>query len=282
MIVIIYKPGQLANMLFLFAKFLAYGYKHDVLIINPSFNDYAHYFTKTKNQFIPASRGKGYSFKIVIGLIYKTLFFVGRVLHRLNLNLKYISITYLDWSEYYDLDADEKLYKKGIHFIQGWEFNAIKLMISRKHEIVQFFQPDTKWRDSINEFFQKIKTPKLLIGVHIRHGDYRAFEGGKYFYEIDQYKSVMRLLLEKYRDLRFLICTNNMSISKNDFKELDIVMAPGHELMDLFLLAKCNYIMGPPSTYSLWASFYGDVPLYQIKEMNSSTDLRDFKLFHVV
>jgi len=30
----------------------------------------------------------------------------------------------------------------------------------------------------------------------------------------------------------------------------------------IFSFAKCDYIVGPPSTFTSWASFYGDVPVY--------------------
>jgi hypothetical protein len=279
MIVIAYKPGQLANRLFLFAKFLAYSYKQEVLVINPSFDDYACYFEKTKNQFIPASRGwKGPSLKAVIKLFYKACFIIGRILHRWNLKFRFITVTYLDWSEHYNLDVDQRLHSKGVHFIQGWEFDASDLIKLHKSEIIQFFQPERGLKNAIDNFFQQIDHSKLLIGVHIRHGDYQFFEGGKYFFKLKEYEVVMKSLKERHSDCIFLVCSNNREISKNSFHELNIIMAPGHELLDLYLLAKCNYIMGPPSTYSLWASFFGSVPLYQIIDIHHSVDLTDFKL----
>ena len=141
MIIIAYKPGQLANRLFLFAKFLAYGYEHNQLIINPSFDDYARYFSMTKNQFIPASSGfKGYSSAKLIKFFFWTSFYFARILHRLSINMSFISVTYLDWSQHYDLDTDNRLKRKGIHFIQGWEFDATRLINSNRSKIIEFFQ----------------------------------------------------------------------------------------------------------------------------------------------
>jgi hypothetical protein len=39
---------------------------------------------------------------------------------------------------------------------------------------------------------------------------------------------------------------------------------PGHFIEDLYALASCDYIIGPPSTFSQWASFYGNVPRYMV------------------
>lgn len=277
MIIIAYKPGQLANRLFLFAKFLAYGYEHRVMVLNPSFDDYKDYLLSTEKQFMPASNGlQGFSSKLIIGLIYRLSFFVGRVLHRLNINFKFLSVTYLDWSDQYNLESDTRLSAAGLHFIQGWEFNADDLLAIHKKKLIEFFRPAYRFDVEVNNFIQKVKNDNRLIGVHIRHGDYQFFEGGKYFYKLDDYKNLMKALALLHPDLRFVVCTNNREIVLSDFAELNVVMAPGHELTDLYVLAKCNYIMGPPSTYSLWASYYGHVPLYQIKDLSSKVDLSFF------
>jgi hypothetical protein len=277
MIIISYKPGQLANRLFLFAKFIAYGVRHRIQIVNPAFDDYAHYFETTEKQWLPASRGfEGRFSRAFAKTVYQFCVFLGRIVHRLGINLPMLSTVYLDWSEHHDLDNDEKLKKKGAHFIQGWEFDAPMLMTTYRNEIIRFFQPEVSLRSQIESAFNRLNGPGLLMGVHIRHGDYKSFEGGRYFYELDAYKSLMTGLAQNYPDIRFLICTNNKSLNARDFSTYKATMAPGHELVDLYLLARCNYIMGPPSTYSLWASYYGNVPLYQIKDIKKDVGLKDF------
>jgi hypothetical protein len=279
MIIIAYKPGQLANRIFHFAKFLAYSYEHHVAVVNPAFDDYARYFCKTKAQWVPASNGfSGNASRNFIALIYHGSYIMGRLLHKLQVDSKFMSVTYLDWHEKYDLDEDKKLRTAGFHFVQGWGFNAARLVDRHKNKIIEFFRPENNLEHKIDDYFQRFNIGKRWVGVHIRHGDYQFFEGGKYFYDLTQYKTAMRSLAEKHSDLHFLICTNNKSISQSNFDELTVTLAPGHELMDLYLLAKCNYIMGPPSTYSLWASFYGNVPLYQIKNVERGIDFTDFKL----
>ena len=41
----------------------------------------------------------------------------------------------------------------------------------------------------------------------------------------------------------------------------DLIRVPGGTYEDLCLLSKCHYLIGPPSTFSGWASFIGRVPL---------------------
>jgi hypothetical protein len=53
----------------------------------------------------------------------------------------------------------------------------------------------------------------------------------------------------------------------------DLILGPGGMLTDLAMLAKCNLIIAPPSTYSGWASFSGRVPLLHIDKSTSSVDI---------
>lgn len=48
---------------------------------------------------------------------------------------------------------------------------------------------------------------------------------------------------------------------------------------DMYSLAECDYIIGPPSTYTMWASFYGEVPLYMVDNPSLKPVLSDFKFY---
>lgn len=48
----------------------------------------------------------------------------------------------------------------------------------------------------------------------------------------------------------------------------------------MYLLARCDYIIDPPSTYTMWASFYGNVPLYMITDPTQSILLDSFQTCH--
>ena len=112
-----------------------------------------------------------------------------------------------------------------------------------------------------------------MIGVHIRRGDYKRFEGGKWFYTPEQYyekmKELSALKMFEGKKIAYVICTNEKNISFPAEGNFTIFNERRHFVEDLYLLSKCDYIMGPPSTFSGWASFYGEVPLYMLKEINT-------------
>ena len=65
------------------------------------------------------------------------------------------------------------------------------------------------------------------------------------------------------------------------FRGLDVVPAPGHAYQDNLVLSRCDLLIGPPSTYNQWASFYGKVPAFRIAEAGMSVRREDFKVMGI-
>ena len=66
------------------------------------------------------------------------------------------------------------------------------------------------------------------------------------------------------RACRPLVCSN-ASPPASAFAGCDVSAGIGHLVEDLYALARCDYLVGPPSTYTAWASFYGQVPLCHLE-----------------
>jgi len=65
--------------------------------------------------------------------------------------------------------------------------------------------------------------------------------------------SVVRLFEGK--KIKFLICSN---IPQNPslFDNFNCGFDRRHLIEDMYALAECDYVVGPPSSYTMWASFY--------------------------
>ncbi|MFM2135827.1 MAG: hypothetical protein RL021_1227, partial [Bacteroidota bacterium] len=103
----------------------------------------------------------------------------------------------------------------------------------------------------------------------------------KYFYSIETYKRIISDVTQLFPDkiIKFLLCSNDPESLKRIHESIDnSIIAPGHELVDLYCLSKCDYIVGPPSTYSIWASYYGNVPLYLVRNPEKRFQLDEFKI----
>ncbi len=93
---------------------------------------------------------------------------------------------------------------------------------------------------------------------------------GKYFYEIDEYVKLMQAAerLFPFGKVCFLICSN-ADLRAEDFADFNFTFGTNHFVEDMYSFARCDYLIGPPSTYTMWASYYGKVPLYMIEDVNA-------------
>jgi hypothetical protein len=268
------KPGQLGNRLILYAHLLSFSKEYNVLFFNPAFDEYKVYFKNIK------SYGR-----IVDRLLYILSFYFGRLLDKLKISNSFIACRYIDFHEHINLEksiSTSFLFSK-ICFLQGWKYRTKNLLQKYRPEILEKFTPDTVYLEEINNFCQlNFKAEHLVIGMHVRRGDYIRFESGKYYFELEDYHLFMKKIVKCFPDkkLMFMIASNDKD-AKTYFSntDLDLVMAPDHELSDMYCLSRCNYICGPPSTYTIWASYYGEVPLQIIYSKDHSFSPEGFEIY---
>jgi hypothetical protein len=164
--------------------------------------------------------------------------------------------------------------------VAPWYNDSINCDVSHddKKIIREYFAPSKSIMQSVDEDFNGRKSNNnVIVGVHIRRGDYITFRGGRYYYSIKQYNEYL-LKLNKYfgnEKVTYFIASDesiNIDLLSNGNCFKLTTSSPSH---DLYGLSKCDYIVGPPSTFSMWASFVGDVPLAYIHGIeNFNTNFR--------
>ena len=149
-------------------------------------------------------------------------------------------------------------------------------------EIKKIFTPSIQITQSVETIFEKIKTTnKIICGVHLRFGDYKTFQGGKYYFSKQQYHSKILELKASFpeKDVAFFISSNE-KIDLSEFTECHCFTIPdGNPIKDLYGLSLSDYIIGPPSTFSGWASYYGNTPIYFIEDLKKKIDRSSF--YHI-
>lgn len=166
----------------------------------------------------------------------------------------------------------------GFSFVDGWQHSSdMSFIKEHRNEITKLFQPDTIVTQKVESYFNNFHG--LTIGVHVRRGDYKNYLGGKYCYTDDVYNSLIDKLRSHFSSKgirpRFLICSNENHSIPNDNNDI-ISIEDSDGITDLYALSCCDYIIGPPSSYSQWASFYGSVPLFVILDKNPQIQLNLF------
>jgi hypothetical protein len=269
MIIISSKPGQLGNLLLVYAHFMAYSIENKIRLLNPAFYEYRSYFKSTSS-----ASGK---------LVYTLSYYIARVLVRLRIKNALVSAVAIDWHESIDLEQ-EPLLKSKLCFVQGWQFRSDTLLIKHKKQVFEFFKPNDALSKQLDGFFEKNfpERSATIIAIHVRRGDYKTFENGRFYYSVEQYLDVIAQLhaLFNAQKVYFLVCSNEKpDLNERVKQKFNIVFGPHHELLDMYSMARCNYIAGPPSTYTMWASFYGSVPLYMIHDIHETITPGHFKTY---
>ena len=61
-------------------------------------------------------------------------------------------------------------------------------------------------------------------------------------------------------------------------QDLKCFSGPRTVIGDLIALSKCDLILGPPSTFSGWAAWYGKVPIHFLENPTISLALDSFEI----
>ena len=133
-------------------------------------------------------------------------------------------------------------------------------------QLKQLFRPKDGIMQKAEDMVSNLKKEcDLVVGVHIRRGDYATWHQGRFFYDLDDYHQFMKRIQKvfKGKQIVFFICSNeDFSLDIfTDCKCRRFGKEPSGAILDLYTLSLCDYITGPFSSYSRWASFIGEKPL---------------------
>jgi hypothetical protein len=152
-------------------------------------------------------------------------------------------------------------------FKKGWNtMDDTRYLQQTKPQLQHIFRPRKEIVEKAEQMIIDIrKDCDMVVGIHIRHGDYKTFHNGRYFYSLEEYHQFMLQIKSLYsnKQVAFFISSNEQ-FSIDIFKGCRCYRygkQPSGDILDLYTLSLCDRILGPWSTYSRWASFIGEVPL---------------------
>ncbi|HEV2694391.1 MAG TPA: hypothetical protein VG347_15975 [Verrucomicrobiae bacterium] len=285
--------GRLANRMVLFANIIAFAEEHGCRLVNFTFHSYADLFTATREdfycQFPPARRRSFWDLFPPLGrllrklrLPYQLVRYASRFNERFGLSGKrVITVREFPGQEITRLE-DPALVARVTEarkvFFYGWSFRSPELVKRHAEKIRAYFQPVEDIAAASREAVARLRAQaEIVVGVHIRHGDYRTWKNGQYCYPVEQYVIWMRALAAQFPGKRvaFLVASDEPR-TLEEFPGLVAGFCPGSPVADIYSLAGCDYIIGPPSTYSQWSSFYGNTPLRQLPSRDAAIALETF------
>ena len=173
-----------------------------------------------------------------------------------------------------DMQAIEQQMLRHRHLVvSGWHARWYDLFLKYRQEICDLFTIDSQYTEPVKQKMQDLEATSanvLRLGVHIRRGDYANWAGGKYFYSDDVYARHINRFVEMHESqtVHVYLSTNDSKVTEDLFQSLcpkaHIHLLNGNAPEDLYMLSACDALIGPPSTFSLVAAMYRDLPLYRM------------------
>ena len=276
----------LGNKMLLYANMIASAIEHSYELKNPSFGTYAHNFENTADDFhsrypVKKSWIKGPLW--LRELNYTLVYYWVRLLLKLRINNRLFGVLDIGWEQEQNLSDPvflEKVKNTRFLYLQGWQYRGSELLARHAKEIRKYFIPIKEYRENVANLMNGIrKQGEVVIGMHLRQGDFKGFLEGKYFYESIEYVKIMEKVLKLFptKKIHFLICSN-VEQDAAIFEKFDWTPGTGQFIEDMYSFVECDYLLGPPSTYTMWASFCGEVPLLQIENKEMPITLEQFKI----
>ncbi len=189
-----------------------------------------------------------------------------------------------------DREALERMMLRHRHIVvSGWFVRYYDLFLKYRDEICRLFALDEVYtepvRKRMSEAEQQAVRQVVRLGVHIRRGDYAVWKDGCYFYDDETYaRHINRFAtMQDGKEIHVYLSSNDPSVTEARFQSLcpavQVHYLCGSAPEDLFMLSECDFVIGPPSTFSLVAAMYRDIPLYRMDTADES--LMTAEAFHM-
>lgn len=283
---IVIKPnGNHSNRLLQNLHFEVFCKEHNIDYYNPSFNNMAHLYNA------PCNSNTSWYYKFLqidlLGDLFHHSSFVKKAFSMVWLISKLGCLKLVRFDKSKKIAEGEKKLLKAFRkndqvYVAGWWFRAAELTkkyqpeISYNYSLKSEYYKDNTLVTAIKNFKEEGHT---LIGIHIRRGDYIKWKGGKYYYDDATYQKFMNSLSQQLSNKgiqkqKFIVFSNEKpTFPASD----DILISTENWYIDQYIMSLCDYLIGPPSTFTKWASYIGKVKLYHISDKNHQLKLEDFK-----
>lgn len=178
---------------------------------------------------------------------------------------------------------EELMLRSRLIVVGGWYARWYDFFLKYRQDIVRLFAFDDKVERRVAQTM--VAQGGVSLGVHIRRGDYATFKGGCFLYNDAQYVSLILQFCQLHPEASptVYICGNDPHLDKDYYLQqlrgVRVVFPEGNPAEDLCLLSRCDYLIGPPSTFTLVAAMYRDLPLYWIEDPSLPLSPSSFRRF---
>ena len=187
----------------------------------------------------------------------------------------------------FKLDYNKKFKpeKRGNQYFFNWiSMLDNNVFCNHVSEIRHFFAIRPEIEEKCKDILEREKNSDVItVGVHLRRGDYRTFRNGELYFDdavMIRWLKHLSETMESGKSVRFALCSNEkIDIETYKRNGLDVFTPGGSGIEDLCCLSLCDYVMGPPSTFSFWAAMYGNKKRCILDDRDKVFNWGDFRYF---
>jgi hypothetical protein len=281
-IILQHNGGRLANQLWNFASIYAYSLEKKYECRNYSFFEYGHYFERIKTDnllvdvlFFRTFEALEYIFPFKVARKIARILY-GSYVRSMEFFHKDEMIRYGDNNQnpYYlpptrqsigSLKMLEENNDIGKVYFYGWLFRDPAGLEKYRDRVVAYFTPGERYLKNANEQIRKLRSEyNRIIGVHIRKGDYKSWNGGNFSIDEKRFREVLDEYVRHFTvdpgKTAFLFFSDGR-VDLSTFNGLHTFSPYNrYDVGDLYELSMCDVIIGSDSTFGAFASYYGKIP----------------------
>ncbi|KAA1260986.1 Glycosyl transferase family 11 [Rubripirellula obstinata] len=139
------------------------------------------------------------------------------------------------------------------------------------NQIRELLRPQDRDEAFVKGIIEAFAPHTTIVGVHVRHGDYRTWKDGIFYHPFEEYVQSMERMLDALPgETIFLIVSDEEQDMSLCPSSLNAHRIRGSEMQDLLLLSHCDYIIATHSSFANWASFFGRVPILTMRDAMKS------------
>lgn len=264
MVILVRPYGNHSNRLFQNLHIEAFCIENNIPFFNATLFDMAWLFGIRYNYFLAIS----------IVLLFK----IATILQLTKCKF----IPYVEFTDIHQLEVYKQCLLRGrdrLVFVGGWEFRVYDLVLKHSKSLKEKYSLKRTNKDFFN-IYNKIKNYEIVLGVHIRRNDYTKWQSGKYAFNDAVYSRVVGdfIRLQSEEKIVALYFSDEKLNMSSLCCPVDYLISKNKYYIDYQLMGKCNYLIGPPSTFTIWASFCYGVPYMHIENPQQEICLEDFKI----
>ena len=304
-VVLAKRNAQLGNRLTMHAHLLAFCMEKGCAFLNPTLGEYADFFVGTRGRLLIQKEGSVRS-RPLPAWQSKMAYTVVRFMYQLAKVSRW-----LPWFPVQSGKATRNPQGKGMRefldelssrggrlaIVSTWKVRDYELCAKHAEAIRRLFMPVPELKTRADRKLVALReNVDLVLGVHIRHGDYRKHANGSLFFSPTDYRRWMEEFAAGFpgKKVGFAVCSDARQ-NAEDFTGLEVVFGPGNDHADIYgnkrhdpvkgvivednyMLSQCDYILGTVSTFCSWAAFWGNRPLLQVTSKSEHVNAERFKV----